>query len=237
MESELPRYQEIRRHIRRQIEEGRYQPGTFIPSLIELAEEHSVNRLTVMKALEPLTGEGLLRPVPGRGFCVVGDRVARELDRLQGFSRTMREIKAEPSVKILSRGVREAGPYYAGVFGIPETEDLYEIKRLCYSAKRPFSLEEILFPKDLIPDETVLQLSVFSLYDLFAFYGVNLARSQQTLTQTQLPASDARLLQIEEDKSVLLFESTTEDERGRVVEFTRTVTRGDLASFTVHFAR
>lgn len=237
VQSEGPRYRQIRRQVRLRIATGEYQPGAFIPSLNELAEEFEVNRLTVMKALEPLIGESVLRPVAGRGFCVVGERVARELETLDGFSRTMTELQAEPSVKVLSKGIRAAGPWYATMFGIGEDDDLYFITRLCLSAGRPFSLEKILFPTYVMPDPAPLQLSVFSLYDLYAFHGVNLATAHQKLALTRLSASDARILGIDEHTSVLLFECESTDDKGRVVEFTRTYTRGDVASFVTRFSR
>lgn len=232
---EGPLYRQIRREIRQRIATGEYQPGAFIPSLNEMADQFNVNRLTVMKALEPLIGEGVLKPVVGRGFVVVGARVARELETLDGFSRTMSELRAEPAVKVLTKGVRAAGPWYAGLFDIDPSDDLYFIKRLCLSAGHPFSLEEILFPTYLMPDPAPLQLSVFSLYDLYAFHGINLVSAWQTLKQTKLSASDARLLGVDEETSVLLFECESKDDRGRTVESTSTYTRGDVASFVTRF--
>ncbi len=234
---EAPRYRQIRRDVRRKIAMGEYQPGAFIPSLNELADGYSVNRLTVMKALEPLVGEGILLSVPGRGFCVVGERVARELETLDGFTRTMSGLNAQPSIRVLSKGIRPAGPWFAKIFDIAEEDELYSIRRLCMSAGRPFSLEKILFPTYVMPDPAPLQLSVFSLYDLYAFHGVNLATARQTLTQTRLSASDSRILGIDENTSVLLFECESRNEEGRVVEFTRTYTRGDVASFVTRFSR
>lgn len=232
-----PLYRRIRREVRHKIATGDYQPGAFIPSLNELSAEYQVNRLTVMKALEPLVGEGVLRPVVGRGFAVVGERVARELETLHGFSRTMMALNASPSVKVLSKGLRPAGPYYSELFNVEEDSELYSIKRLCYSNGRPFSLEKILFPTYVLPDPAPLQLSVFSLYDLYAYHGINLSKGRQTLSQTRLPRNDARALGIDDETSVLLFECESEDDRGRIIEFTRTYTLAEVASFRVHYAR
>lgn len=232
-----PRYRQIRRDIREKITVGAYQAGAFIPSLNELAEEYYVNRLTIMKALEPLIGEGVLRPVVGRGFCVVGERVAQELETLDGFSRTVTSSSGQTSAKVLSQGIRQAGPWYANVFGIPEDDDLYSIRRLLLSGGKPFSLEKILFPTYVMPDPAPLQLSVFSLQDLYAFHGINLVSARQTLAQTKLTASDARILGIDEDTSVFLLESESRSEEGRVVEFTRAYTRSDVASFVTRFSR
>lgn len=237
MAYERSRFLELRRLLRRRIETGEYQPGTPIPSMNELAAEQGLNRLTVMKAVEPLIGEGLLRSVAGKGIFVVGDQVGRELETLDGFTRTMAERHAEPSVKLLTKAVRAAGPKYATMFGIPETEDLCFIRRLCLSAGVPFSLEEILFPAHLLPELDQVDLSVFSLYELFSFYGVHLTRAWQTLDLARCSTKDARALDVEEGTALLLFECSSYDEDDRLVEFTRTLTRGDRAFFVTSFER
>ncbi|WP_149203129.1 GntR family transcriptional regulator [Actinotalea subterranea] len=237
MDATTPRYLELRRWLRRQVEQGTFQPGAPIPSLNELAAEHGVNRLTVLKAVEPLVGEGILKPVVGRGFFVVGEAVARELETLDGFTRTMTERNAQPSVKVLTKALRPAGPKHAATFGLAEDDDLVLIKRLCLAGGEPFSLEEILFPATLLPDPGALDLKVFSLYELFSFYGVTLSQAWQTVELTRLDQKDARTLGVTADTAVLLFECTSRDADDRVVEFTRTYTRSDRANFVIHFRR
>ena len=52
-----------------------------------------------------------------------------------------------------------------------------------------------------------------------------------------LEANDARLLGISCEQAVMLFECTSQDENGRVIEFSRNYTRGDKCNFTVHFQK
>ncbi|WP_432544376.1 GntR family transcriptional regulator [Kineococcus sp. SYSU DK002] len=230
-----PQYLALRRLVRHRIETGRYQPGALLPAVGDLAAEQGVHRLTALRALEALVEEGLLKPVVGRGFFVVGEKVARELETLDGFTQSMTERGAEPSVRVLARGVRPAGPRYADVFSVAEDDDLCLIKRLCLAGGVPFSLEEILFPADLLPDTGVLDLGVFSLYQLFSFYGVQLQRAWQTLDLATLDQKDARVLEVDAAVPVMLFTCTSRDRDDRVVEHTRTYTRADRASFVVPF--
>lgn len=231
-----PRYLQLRRLLRLRIETGVYQPGAALPSVNELAAEQDINRHTVLKAIEPLVDEGMLKPLVGRGYYVVGKAVARELETLDGFTHTMTERGAKPAVKVLAQGYRKAGPKYAGVFGLDASDDLYYVKRLCLSNGEPFSLEKILFPASILPEAAELELSAFSLYELFSFYGVHLTRAWQTLKITTLEPADARTLDIEPSTPVILFECTSYD-ADSVVEFTRTYTRSDRANFITHFAR
>ena len=63
-------YEEIADRIRTRIHEGEYPPGERIPSMRHFAEAFGCNKLTVQKAFERLTGEGLLEKIVGSGSYV-----------------------------------------------------------------------------------------------------------------------------------------------------------------------
>lgn len=232
-----PIYLQVRKAIRENIENGDYLPGTSIPSENELAKLYGINRQTVRNAIALLIKEGLLKSVQGKGVYVVGSKMERDLDTLGGFTQTMRERGAIPSTKVLMKVVRQAGDKYALIFGIaPETE-IYYIKRICYADGEPVSIEEILIPKAVLPELEDVDLAVFSIYEAYEFYGVKMVRAYQTLDLTTLEKKDAKLLGLDSSDSVMLFECKSFDEQERVIEFTRTYTRGDKSNFTVHFQR
>lgn len=56
--------------LRKGITDGTYEPGTKLPSLVELEAEHGLNAKTIRKALDVLRGEGLVETSPGRGTYV-----------------------------------------------------------------------------------------------------------------------------------------------------------------------
>lgn len=57
--------EKLAEHMRREIQEGKYQPGDSLPTQAELAETHDVSRVTVTNALKVLEAEGLIST--GRG--------------------------------------------------------------------------------------------------------------------------------------------------------------------------
>lgn len=232
-----PLYERVRRAVRTRVEDGTYLPGFPLPSLTTLAEEFEVGRLTVQEALRPLEADGSIALVEGRGYFVAGDRVRRDLDTLGGFIRTMSDRRALPTVRVLSRSHRAAGPLHARTFGTEPDADLLRIVRLCSAAGAPFSLEEILVPADLVPRLDEMELGEFSLYDVLAYYGIRLSHARQTLDLTTLPARDARILGVDPADPVMAFACTSYDREGRVVEYTRTFTRADRAEFDMRFSR
>ena len=108
---------------------------------------------------------------------------------------------------------------------------------LCLAEDEPVSIEDIYIPCKLLSDLDSVDLNVFSLFDIYKFNGIQVTKAWQTLSVTNLDAKDARILQIKPETKVLLFECISRDENGKVIEFSRSFTRSDKASFTVHYNR
>ena len=232
-----PIYLQIRELVRTKIEEGEYAPGTAIPSEAELAEQYGINRQTVRNAIDTLVNEGLLRRVPGKGVYVLGRKMGRNLDELQGFTQTMLDEHLTPSTKVISKLIRKARDKYSLMFGIQPEDDIYYIKRLCCVNNEPVSLEEIYIPRYIVPKMEGIDLSIFSVYEVYDFYGIKLECARQTLDLVHLEQNDANMLGIDVKLPVMLFECTTYDDRRRIIEFNRNYVRGDKCSFSVHFKK
>jgi GntR family transcriptional regulator len=232
-----PVYLQLREVIRNRIENGEYLPGTAIPSESELAKICNLNRLTVRNALGALVHEGMLKRVRGKGIFVVGQKTERDLETLMGFTQTMLEKNAIPSRIILNKILRPAGPKYSQLFSINEEDELNYIKRVCYVNNTPVSIEEIFIPRQIIPNLEDIDLSVFTLYEIYDFYHIKLKYARQILDLGTVEQSDARILEINRNQPLILFNCTSYDESDRVVEIARTYTRSDKCSFVVHFQR
>lgn len=237
MNRQAPLYMQLREVIRCKIEAGEYAPCTALPSENELADEFATNRQTVRNAIDALVNEGLLRRVAGKGVYVLGKKMERDLEVLQGFTQTMLERNVTPSIKVVKKALRKAGEKYGLMFGIKPEDDIFYIKRLCYGDSEPISLEEIYVPKNLVPKISGIDLSVFSLYEVYELYGINLERARQTLDLVHMEQNDARMLGINAELPVMLFECTSYDDKGRIIEFSRSYTRGDKCRFSVRFKR
>ena len=229
-----PFYLQLREVVRAKIEEGEYPPGMAIPSENELSEMYGVNRLTVRSALDALVAEGLLKRIQGKGAFVVGDLLERDLDTLTGFRQTMSERDAEPGTKILAKSRRKAGGKFARIFGIGEDDDIFYVRRLNSANGEPISIEHTYIPASKVPKLDGIDLGVFSLYEVYGFYGVSPVRAYETLDIATLEARDARMLGIDPRQFVLLLTCYTYDKSDEVIEYTCGYTRVDKCSFTVH---
>lgn len=66
----VPPSRQLAALLREQIESGKLPPGSALPSILTLHEEHHVATNTVRKALSILREEGLIHAVPGYGTFV-----------------------------------------------------------------------------------------------------------------------------------------------------------------------
>lgn len=232
-----PLYLQLRELIRGKIENGEYLPGTAIPSVGALAETYGIHRLSVRSAVSALIGEGLLKAVQGKSIFVVGDKLEQELESVGGFRQNMVAQGKKAETRVLVKTLRPAGAAYGALLGVPADTALYFIKQVCSVGGEPVSLEEIYLPAELVPNLDKVDLGVFSILEIQDFYGIIPVRGEQSLEITQLNPADARQLGVEPGRGVLRLQCVSYDGGGRAVELTRTYTRGDRCTFSVHFQR
>jgi GntR family transcriptional regulator len=232
---DVPIYLQVREEVRSKIEDGDYAPGCAIPSENELAETYGINRLTVRNAIDVLVSEGLLKRVRGRGVFVTGERTDVNLDFFGGFRNNTKEIHAEAAVKIISRFRRPAGMKVGSILGIDPQDEIYYIKRLNLMNGEPFELERVMLPVERVPQLDDIDLSVFSLYEVYGLCGITLAHDDETLDIVSLEARDARYLGVPAGSVAMLLSDVTRDDHGRPVECSASLEREDKCRFTVHF--
>lgn len=69
-ESSVAPYRQVAAILRQRVDDGRYRPGTRLPSINDLVQEFGVARTTAGKALRLLVDEGVADLSTGMGFYV-----------------------------------------------------------------------------------------------------------------------------------------------------------------------
>ena len=232
-----PLYLQLRELIRGKIENGEYLPGTAIPSVGVLAETYGIHRLSVRSAISALIGEGLLKSVQGKGIFVVGDKLEKDLDTVGGFEQNVLAQQSENETRVLVKCRRPAGAICATVFGCEAEREVFYVRQLYCVDGEPVSLEDIFLPVDRMPNLMEIDLGVFSIKEVQDFYGVAPVRIEQSLEITLLDSIDARLLEVDPKRGVLMLRSISYDEDNRAVEISYTYTRGDKCNFSVRYQK
>jgi GntR family transcriptional regulator len=234
MDYRMPIYLQLRELVRNKIDEGEYLPGTAIPSENKLAETFGINRLTVRNAVEALVNEGILQRVQGKGVFVVGDKYEEALEEHGGFVTSPSLRNKRVSMKELDKTLRYAGDKYSNFFDIAQDDLIFDIRHLNYIDDTPLSLEQIFVPEEILPQLKEVNSSVFSMMDIFTFYGIEVCSMRQNMELVTKGLSKIRkILGVPDDVALIMMECSYRDQDGRMIEFSRSFIRSDKCSFRI----
>lgn len=145
------KYIEVYQNVKNKITNNDYSIGQKIPSGSELANQYNCSNLTVKKGLDLLVKEGVLRRRSGFGTEVLRKPIERSL--VSGPNIGLLNVLGEEHVvsKIHSFSIEQPSKKLADILKIPTSDYVYHIVRSRYIDSKPYSIEEIIMPMDLIP--------------------------------------------------------------------------------------
>jgi GntR family transcriptional regulator len=223
----LPLYQQLQRGLRRAIETKLLAAEDALPPERELAEEFSVSRITVRKALDGLVSEGLLTRRQGSGT-FVASRVEKSFSKLSSFTEDMTSRGKTPRSMWLKKSQGTVSPEEAMATGFAPGTPVYRFNRLRYADDTPMSLEFCTLPTFVLPSLEAVQTS---LYGALEKAGFRPQRALQRLRAVLLTAQQTELLHGKEGDAGLLVERRGFLGDGRIVEFSQSYYCGDTYDF------
>lgn len=223
----LPLYQQLQRGLRRAIEMKLLAPEDALPPERDLAEEFSVSRITIRKALDGLVSEGLLTRRQGSGT-FVASRVEKSFSKLSSFTEDMTTRGKAPRSQWLKKSQGAVSPEEAMATGFAPGTPVYRFNRLRYADDTPMSLEFCTLPAFCLPSIDAVQTS---LYDALDKAGFRPQRALQRLRAVLLTAQQTELLHGKEGDAGLLVERRGFMNDGRIVEFSQSYYCGDTYDF------
>jgi GntR family transcriptional regulator len=201
--------------------------GQAIPSERQLTNVLGVSRLTVRAALDELVRDGYLDRRHGSGTYVTEPKIAQPLT-LTSFSEEMRRRGMVPGSRTLDLAVTPAGARMARRLQVSPEEPLLRVRRLRLADSAPMALETLHIPQALVPGLTRADLEDHSFYELLRErYEIVIGSGTQTIEPTVTNEEESEALGVPLHTPAFLFERTTVSESGRIVEFVRSIYRGD----------
>jgi GntR family transcriptional regulator len=204
--------------------------GDAIPPERRLAADLGVSRPTLRAVIDELVREGLLRRRHGSGTFIAEPKIALPLT-MTSFSEDMARRGMVPGSRVLSFEVVAAGAKLGQRLNVSPTAEVYAIRRLRLADAETMAIEFLNVPRALLPSLTQDVLEGASFYTLLQQEGVTIASGVQTIEPTVTTEEEAEVLGVPLHAPAFLFERITESERGEVVEFVRSVYRGDRYRF------
>jgi GntR family transcriptional regulator len=205
----------------------RLDVGQAIPSERQLSSDFGVSRLTVRAALDELVREGFLVRRRGAGTFVSEPKIAQELT-LTSFSEDMRHHGLEPASKTLEFTVVTAGARLGRLLHVSPSEPVVVAKRLRLADHEAMAIEDLHVRQALVPGLAGRELENGSFYDLLqSRYGLTIVGGVQTVEPTVTNEEESELLRVPLHSPAFLFERVTRSAQGDLVEYVRSIYRGD----------
>jgi GntR family transcriptional regulator len=201
--------------------------GGALPSERQLSVDLGVSRLTVRAALDELVREGFLVRRRGSGTFVREPKIAQELT-MTSFSEEMRRRGMTPGSRTLSLETTTAGAYLGRCLHVSPSEPVVVAKRLRLADGESMAIETLHVPESLVPGLEPKDLDRGSFYELLAErYGITIVGGMQTIEPTVTNEEESEALNVPLHSPAFLFERTTRSENDDIVEFVRSIYRGD----------
>jgi GntR family transcriptional regulator len=201
--------------------------GSAIPSERQLSADLGVSRLTVRAALDDLVREGYLVRRRGSGTFVGEPKIAQQLT-MTSFTDDMRKRGMKPSSRTLSLETIMAGAYLGRCLHVSPSEPVVVAKRLRLADSETMAIETLHVRESLVPALTARDLETTSFYELLeGRYGIEIVGGIQTIEPTVTNEEESTALGVPIHSPAFQFERTTRAESGEIVEFVRSIYRGD----------
>ena len=225
-----PLYLQLSRRIDAAIEAGELKPGDNLPPEREMATLTGLSRVTVRKAVQALVEAGKLVQRQGSGTFVAPrvERLEQALSLLTSFSEDMaRRGRVSRSVW-LHRAGHAPAPEEMMVLGLTAKDRVARLERVRLADEVPLAIERAALSTAILPEPETVDAS---LYAALAKRGFHPVRAVQRISAANLNARDASLLEVPVGAAGLRIERISYLPSGRVVEFTRSLYRGDAYDF------
>jgi GntR family transcriptional regulator len=225
-----PLYLQLKRSIEDAVRRGVIGPGDALPSERDIAIKADVSRVTVRKAVQDLVRGGILVQRHGSGTFVAPrvERVEQSLSLLTSFTEDMARRGMAVRSEWLDRGIYAPSPEEMMVLGLSSTDMVARVARLRIANDTPLAIERAALSSAVLPDPASVGAS---LYASLEKAGNRPVRAVQRISATNLGEADALLLDVPTGAAGLNIERISYLASGKVIEFTRSVYRGDTYDF------
>lgn len=240
----LPKYHQVYLVLREQLHEGRFAHG--LPGELALMQQFGVARVTVRRALEQLSGEGLITRERGRGTrpIAAAEAAARatraaatKTSRLNGLLENLISTSLNTSVRVLEVSTIAAPAEVAQALGLAHGATVQKAVRVRSTREGPLSHITTWVPGDLARSFGRRELAKKPILMLLEEAGVRVGGARQTISARLADAQVAPLLGVAVGSALLAVRRLIHDEDGRPVQWLHGLYRPDRYEYQMQLSR
>jgi GntR family transcriptional regulator len=238
----LPKYHRVYLVLREQLAEGRFAHG--MPGELHLMKEFGVARVTVRRALERLSAEGLIERAAGRGTVARAPASPRRAARppaqrahLTGLLENIVNMGLRTRVKVLSCEVVGASDAMAQQLAIAPGTPVQKAVRLRSSTAGPLSHITTCVPQSLAQHFGRRELARQPMLLLLEAAGVEIGRARQLVSARLADAAVAPSLEVDVGSALLAVQRVVYDTADRPVQWLQGLYRPDRYQYDMQLSR
>lgn len=215
-----------------------YEPGSQIPTELELTTRFGVSRTTIRLAMRLLEEKGLLTRRPGKGSFLTRPKLQVELSELTGFVEDMVALGLESSARVIKIESITPGPPVTEHLKLPPTAQVVYIERVRLAENEPISFDVTYLPQELGAKIVQDDLEIHPIFSLMeGKYGIPLGEADYAIEASNAPARIARLLDIPSGSPIFLIERTSYSISGEPVDYEKLHYRADKIRYHMRLIR
>ncbi len=193
----IPAYRKMYADLKREIKNGNYQPGSFLPTEAEMEKVFGVSRTTVRKAISMLTQEGYLSVRQGRGTEVQDISTSQRLNTITSFTETLTQRGYKVTTQGFCLEQIPAPPFIRDAFSLKEGDMVHHLQRVQCADGTPICIIENYLSMSMVPDLDFRESECISLYShLENRYGIVLKDAMENITALAASFTDAQILRV-----------------------------------------
>jgi GntR family transcriptional regulator len=237
----LPKYHRIYLVLREQLGEGRFAAG--LPGELALMAQFGVARVTIRRALELLSKEGLISREPGRGTRPVdskpgGSAAATERRaNLTGLLENLVSMSLNTSIKVLEVKGISASISVADALQIEAGSEVQKAVRVRSTREGPLSHITTYVPQPLARSFGRRELSKKAILVLLEESGIKVGRAHQTISARLADTAVAQHLDVSVGTALLAVHRLIYDENDKPVQWLHGLYRPDRYEYYMELSR
>lgn len=231
--SVIPLYYQLMDIIIDMIDKGNLEADSKLPSERELCENYDISRSTVRQAISELEKGGYIYRLHGKGTFVSPKIFKQELLGFYSFTEEMKKIGKVPKSKVLDFKIINTNKNLASKMNLHINEKIYVFTRLRLANNEPMMVETSYVPHSKFLNLTKELLEENPLYDIFSsVYNINITSAEESFRSVLTREYEAKVLDYIYNLPSMLIERTTYSD-GEVVEYTKSIARGDRFKYSI----
>ncbi|SDY66019.1 GntR family transcriptional regulator [Proteiniborus ethanoligenes] len=238
-DKDMPLYHQVEEYIKEYISKNKLKPGDMLPTESELEDMLKVSRTTIRSAIISLQYSGYVIKQQGKGTFVADTSYEQQLPLLRSFTEDAIARGSKTHSIVLAKDIIMPDENLEQILKIDTKEKILKLSRLRFVDDEPMQLTTSYLPiKELKNYEWEdIDFTRTSLYFSLEKAGVILSSGEERMEVDIADSLDSMLLKIPEGFPIFVTQRIVFNDKGNIVEYADSRTRGDRHKAVIKLKR